>query len=357
MKKIFYFILKPFQFFLSLLYKNAMEWRNYVYFKNNLSEQYGLHTIAIGNLQMGGGGKTPLCIDLLKRFLKNDFNFIHSSRAYKSKIESKGLIIDANDENSKSFSSVNIGDEPKLILKYIEKGILSLGKKRNLLLRKISEKRLLKPIFDVMLLEDAYQHLKIMRDKNILLIDVTDNIEEFYIFPRGKLREGKKAIWRADLIVFTKINLTSVGNRKLWHECINEYKRSDCPVVEVEYLSQSIVSIDDQTILPINTLHLKNAVIFSAIANSTSFYNLVASYGVKILKTYSFPDHAIVSKSKYSEIVEFASKEDAYILCTEKDAVKMKSFPNNDKLFFVKLDIQFVGDGDAIWNSISNLNY
>lgn len=350
-------IFKPVQIILSLFYKNISEWRAYLYLKNKLGTEFSLHTISIGNLQMGGGGKTPLCLDLLNRFDFHHLNFIHSTRAYKSKVEGRGLIIDAQNENKDGLSAQQIGDEPKLILNNLKRGILSLGKKREFLLKKLSNMKFLIPTYDVLLLEDAYQHLKIERDENILLIDVTDTLKNFEIFPNGKLREDKKSIWRADLIVFTKVNLTSEQNKKLWYECVNKHKREDVKIIEVEYLSQKIVSVDEQKSLPIDSINQKNVILFSAIANAKSFADLISLHHAKVLKAYSFTDHSVISKSKYSEIVAYAENEDAMILCTEKDAVKMKSFPNSDKLFYVKLDIKFVADGEVAWDKIGKLNF
>ncbi len=220
-KKIFF----PITFLLSLIHREIVSLRYYVYLLKADSFYSGITTLSIGNLQMGGGGKTPFALKLLSACLKKDLNFIHSSRAYKSKVESKGLIVDLAKDKVADLNPVQVGDEPLMIMQNLKQGVFLLGKMCIDLIRKFSQQFLKTANYEVLVLEDAFQHLKISRDLDIVLIDVTCPVENFKLFPIGNLRENAMQLWRADFIILNKVNQISPPELESWREFIANNKR------------------------------------------------------------------------------------------------------------------------------------
>lgn len=339
---------------LSIIYKEIVNLRYYYYIKNSHSFYSGITTISIGNLQMGGGGKTPFIINLLQEFSNRGLHFIHASRAYKSKAESKGMMIDLSKHLSTEFTSQDIGDEPLMIMENLKKGVYLLGKKRVDLIQKFSTIHSKTAQYEVMVLEDAFQHFRISRDLDVLLIDVTCPLGKFSIFPLGPLRESATNLWRADFIILTKVNQITEVELKAWREYINSHKRKDAKVSELEYLSKLIFSLDGLSQMTIKECGKKPIVLCSAIANPKSFERLVLDLNFTILKSYHLPDHSSFSKNKIETILDYASQNDAYVLCTEKDAVKLRLCTNSDRIYYVKLLLKPVDAEVEPWNWLIN---
>ena len=156
-------------------------------------------TISIGNIEMGGTGKTPLTI-WLANYLEgfNDIGVI-LTRGYKRKSSEKPSV-QITPETLKMVNVNDVGDEPLLIAKKLKNSSIVVGADR---LRGYFSR----PIIhrdDFVLLDDGHQHLKIRRDLNIILINSTTKLEKFRCIPGGTLREGLSSLLSADIIIFTK---------------------------------------------------------------------------------------------------------------------------------------------------------
>ena len=189
--KLFSWLLFPF----SLLYSSIMHFRNYQ-FDNGTRKttNFDRVVISVGNLSMGGTGKTPF-IEYLIKLLKANHNIATVSRGYGRKTNGFRIANDKDDTKS-------IGDEPlQLFKKYKRDIIVSVGEERILAIPSV----LLEfPETDVFLLDDAFQHRKVGRDFNILLSDYHKPFYEDHVLPMGRLREGRPGANRADCILVTK---------------------------------------------------------------------------------------------------------------------------------------------------------
>lgn len=350
-KTIFY----PFIYLTAYLHKEVTRWRYYTYFLSDKSYFSGIETISIGNLQMGGGGKTPLVIKLLKHFNKMGIEFIHSTRAYKSKAESKGLILNLPTDGNVWQNPVMVGDEPSMVMKNIKKGTFVLGKRRSKLLQDLSLENLKNKTYEVLVLEDAYQHFKIERNIDVLLIDVTCKLEDFKTFPLGPLREDIKELWRADYIILNKVNQTSESELLKWREFVSNHKRETSLVNELEYLGQSIINLENEQELNLKDHKNKNVILCSAIANPASFESLIISMGFNVVKSFHLPDHSAFSKNKMTTILDYSTQNDAIVICTEKDAGKLKLTLSSDRIYYVKLEIRLSHEGEGPWNWLTNI--
>ena len=184
-------ILLPVHVLVRLIYRT----RRYLYTVNHYkTTDFYPRTISVGNIVMGGSGKTPFLKWILKN-LPQKCCVLISSRGHKSKSETIGKIINSGER----FSAKEIGDENIEILRSLKNGTIAVGKNR---VEQIS-KCIRDKSFSYLFLDDGFQHMKIGRDINVVLFNSLLEYEKLKVFPRGYLREGVGSLYEADIIIFT----------------------------------------------------------------------------------------------------------------------------------------------------------
>ncbi|MEL6943865.1 MAG: tetraacyldisaccharide 4'-kinase, partial [Bacteroidota bacterium] len=199
-------LLAPF----SLLYGLGISIRN-VFYQNGVlkSVEFNIPTISVGNLSVGGAGKTPH-VEYLIRLLKDYINVATLSRGYKRK--TKGFML-VNPKNS----AEGVGDEPLQYKRKFPDIVVAVGESRTMAIPEIMSKA---PNTQVVLLDDAFQHIAIKPSLNILLTEYDHPFSEDYLLPSGRLREWRSAYQRADTIIVTKcpFDLTLEAKEKMLHK-------------------------------------------------------------------------------------------------------------------------------------------
>ncbi len=267
-------------------------------------------TIVIGNLNVGGSGKTPMT-ELLIRGLKGDFRLAVLSRGYGRK--TKGFLF-ADDD----VTPTSLGDEPyQLYRKFKNDVVVAVGEERAMAIPYIlAEDEGIKLI----LLDDAYQHRAVKGTFNILLTDFAKPFYDDMLLPAGRLRESAGGACRADAIIITKVpHLPSVHEKKAVLGKIVEY----APKVPVFFSGIEYgvpEAIDGQK------LKAKAIILVTGIANAVPLKNFLTDR-YKIVKHFRFPDHHLYTKEDVMALAEFSKSENAAqavpILTTEKDFVKL----------------------------------
>ena len=187
-------------YLLSLVYKSLIAIRNYCYDSN----LFNIHSIdcpviSIGNLSIGGTGKTPLTIYLAKILINNGFQPGIISRGYR-RISKEEIVVSDGKKIHKDWRLC--GDEPFMIAKLLSNVPIIVNNNKV-----VSSKRLIKDFnVNVILLDDAFQHRKIARDVDIVLYNSTINKKDLCLLPLGILREPIKNISRANIIIATKFS-------------------------------------------------------------------------------------------------------------------------------------------------------
>ena len=243
----------------------------------NKAEKFNIPVVCIGNIYMGGTGKTPLSL-LLAEELKT--------------LGKKPAIIKKFYKDHK--------DEHLLIRK---RGIPLILEKNRADSLKLAEKE-----FDIAILDDGFQDYKIIKDLNILCFHSKQLIGNGYIFPSGPLRERLSAVRRAQIVVIN-------GEKDLIFE--NKLKKINSKIY-IFYSKYKLVNQGD--------FKNKNILAFAGIGNPENFFNLLIESGLNIKKTISFPDHYDFNKKEILEIIEKAKKQNYTILTTEKDFLRIKNF-------------------------------
>ncbi len=315
------FFLKSFRLLLfpfALLYGLGIAIRNWLYKKNIFrSTSFGLPVICVGNLSVGGTGKSPM-VEYLVGKLKDKFKIATLSRGYKRKTKGYSL---ANEHST----ALEIGDEPMLFhLKFRDVSV-AVGEKR---IEAIPQLLQDKPETQAIILDDAFQHRTIKAGLNILLTEYNNLFVHDFYLPTGDLRDSKNSYKRAEIIVVTKCNdnLTEEERNKTIKE-INPLSRQQVFFTAFEYGDPYHIKAKHTSCLSDN----KEVLLVTGIANPRSLKELLEEK----CQTYyllQFPDHHIFTVDDLNTIkrkFESIQADSKSILTTEKDAVRLAKFQND----------------------------
>jgi tetraacyldisaccharide 4'-kinase len=307
----FRILLLPF----SLLYWLGIGIRNLLYDKKIFrSASFGLPVICVGNLSVGGTGKSPM-VEYLVENLKDRFRVATLSRGYKRKTRGYAL---AN-ENS---TALDIGDEPmQFHLKFPEVPV-AVGEERLVAIPQLLHD---KPDRELIILDDAFQHRSIRAGLNILLTDYHNIFTHDFYLPAGDLRDLKRSYKRAQILIVTKCDqgISEETKNKLKKD-INPLAHQQLYFTALEYGQLYHISNRKMMNPPAHT----EVLLVTGIANPSPLKRILEerSNGYHLLQ---YPDHHVFSIDDLVEIHKKFDKIEAtekIILTTEKDAVRLKKF-------------------------------
>ena len=332
--------LKPLLFVTSLIFKRIVLLRLLAY-RNGLLKTRRVNTtvISVGNLTVGGTGKTPVVDLLVKELQRLKKKPAVLSRGYKRKDASSQLRLRFCEE--KRIDPAFFGDEPYLLAQRNPKVPVYVGNSR-IITAGLAEKQ---DHPDILLLDDAYQHLAIHRDLNLLLIDAEQGLGNRHLFPFGVLREPENQWKRADAIILTKTNLAASDAvlQILQHEL-----QVNCPIFNFRYGILGITRLDGKTNLDLNEIIKKRVLLTSGIAQPKGFESLLEQQNVEVLGKIEFPDHHDYCREDVQKILNKQQElKPEYLLTTEKDAVKLRKFDELGEHLWV-LEMEMIPDN--LWN-------
>ena len=318
-------VLRKLLFPISLIYGLIVFLRNRLYDWGVFSSQsFATKTICVGNLSVGGTGKTPM-IELLVRELAKNYKVAILSRGYKRK--SQGFIL-----SNEHTSVEDLGDEPfQLKNKFPEITVAVDADRRNgiaQLEKKISP--------DVILLDDAFQHRKVQPDFSILLTAYDDLYTKDWYLPTGNLRDSKSAADRANMIVVTKCPASMQLSER------ETIKKGIGPKL-YQKVFFSYLSYNKQlkgSALSLDALKTKKVTVVTGIANPAPLVTFLRLEGLDF-EHLKFSDHHFFSDK---EIDLLKSKE--CILTTEKDYVRLKS--KLPRLHYIEVKHEFFEDNGLL---------
>lgn len=315
------------------IYALAVSLRNFAYdCKIFKTHHLQVPVISIGNLTVGGTGKTPVTVSIA--CLLRDPPYQQSpailSRGYRRK--SKGYQLVSSGEGP-IWGVEKSGDEPHMIAEKLPGIPVAVDANRVRGGRYLF--RHLHP--SVILLDDAFQHRRIHRDLDIVLLDSRTQIHSNRLLPAGTMREPLSSLRRADLVVLTRFQTEAEDAEILWNDLeqrLGEDHLCACDVKPVRYLS-----IRDNIKLQFDDLRGKRIVAFCGIAKPDSFWEVLKKLNLEIAVLIRFPDHYRYRAKDAQKLVTVFSEEKAdYLITTEKDAVKLGGL--FDALPILKLEIE-----------------
>ncbi|MGE0929735.1 tetraacyldisaccharide 4'-kinase [Peijinzhouia sedimentorum] len=298
-------ILSPF----SWLYGLGVRLRNHLYdIDYTKSHEFDLPIIAVGNLSVGGTGKSPM-VEWLATWLQSNYNLAILSRGYGRKTRGFHLA-------NKASNAKQIGDEPfQFYRKFGGRVSVAVGEERALAIPEILYHE---PDTNLIILDDAFQHRKVKADAYILLTDFGYPFYEDYLMPSGRLREPKEGAIRADVVVVTKCPQDLSVEKRI--SIINEINKFTKKGTSVFFTTLSYGL--PYPLFDISQSEMSNSVIpVSGLANASDF-NAYLKEKYHVAEYFNFRDHYEYKEIDIKRISEIAQKKNASIVITEKDAAK-----------------------------------
>jgi tetraacyldisaccharide 4'-kinase len=302
----------------SLLYEFPVRLRNLLYDVSLLPRRcLPQPVISIGNLTVGGSGKTPLAIYLAQIISRLGGNAVLLSRGYGRETRSP-IVLKPGEQVADSVRV--LGDEPALAHRTIPHLWLGISADRHAVGLEIS-RRAAKPVF---ILDDGFQHRRLKRDLDILMIDRTQPLAENRILPLGTLREPLRALHRAGLCIINGI-WDSPGRDPV--EIAIRRIKADALIFHCVQKIENLVPLAqwrDRTVVQAAPAHADPAFLVAAIGNPHRFRQDMQALGIGILGSRFFRDHYRLQNSDWQACVEEARRCGAAVLVTtEKDAIKI----------------------------------
>jgi tetraacyldisaccharide 4'-kinase len=308
----------------SWAYEGVAWIRNFLY-KNGFFKPRKLpcRVISIGNICVGGTGKTPMTLFTANLLKDMGYKVCVLSRGYKGKSEKKGGIV--SDGENILLDAPEAGDEPFMMAGLLKNIPVIVGQDRF----RVGLKAVKHFAPDVVLLDDGFQHRKLFRDLDLVLLDYRKPLGNRWLLPRGRLREAPEGLARSDGLIFTRSGNETPEERKnhLLREGLAPDKRWFFAYHEsfLERLTErdgNLSKTGDSEEL--NVLQGKCVFAFSGIADNQSFLNTLKYYCDRVNGFMGFPDHHLYQERDFTAISRAAKAINAdVIVTTRKDAVKM----------------------------------
>jgi len=296
-----------------LLYRLVVNVRNHLYDRGRLKiRTLPVVVVSVGNVTVGGTGKTPAVIAIGEKLAEDGLKSCVLSRGYRRKDEKK--ILQVTEDSDPELC----GDEPVLIARRLEnRASVWVGKNRF----ETGMFALNREEGDVVLLDDGFQHRKLHRDLDIVLVDCTAPALRSRLIPYGILREPFRGIARADIVVLTRSRF--LKNLELLKNEIVKIN-PDAFLTTADLNISGFLDVSRGEMIASDSLKGKRMVAFSGIGNPLSFKAELVTAGIEIPRAFGFPDHAVPSPARLSKVNAVAMEEKvAYIVTTEKDWVKL----------------------------------
>jgi tetraacyldisaccharide 4'-kinase len=290
--------------------------------------------ISIGNITLGGTGKTPL-VEYIAKFLNNEnFETAIVSRGYKRQDKSNNLVIVS--DGKKTLASIKeAGDEPFMLAEKL-KGIKVIVSPNRFEGAKLAIEKL---GCDVILLDDGFQHLKLKRDLDIVVIDATNPFGNGEVVPLGKLREPIYGLKRAQMLIVTRSDRGL--DRDLLFNVLSNLELN-IPIIYAYHDFVGLKELKSDKPAPIRKLVNAKVAVLCALGNPSVFIEDLENYQAKVLSKHIFIDHHSYKQSDIDQVIKDAKSFGVeFIVTTEKDAVKLKPFSFELPIYVVEIKVEF----------------
>lgn len=327
-------------FALSMIYSLVIRIRNIYYdVIPGAVTRVGAPVISVGNITVGGTGKTPMTVEIAQRIVARNHRVAVLTRGYKGERRVKasaaapgGVVVEAE------------SDEAMLLRRSCPQAMVVIHPKRV-----AGAKAAIEAGAEVLVMDDGFQHRRLGRNFDIVLVDAIAPFGYGCMLPRGLLREPRSSLHRADLIVITRSDQVTDNERKLLRGRIERIADRP-PIVEASHRIVEFADLRGERV-PLDRAEAMRAVIFAGIANFEGFRRSVEELGVEVAAAYEYPDHHEYASDEIAGLRDVAETLEANaILTTEKDAVKLESRwkEGTCRLLVLKLAIEFDAAGDKM---------
>jgi tetraacyldisaccharide 4'-kinase len=306
----------PLLFFLSCLYKLCLKLREAFYDMGMIkTKEVSIPVVSIGNITLGGTGKTPVVEKLSIKLKEFGLNPGIATRGYKR--ERGGMFcVDVKNDTAKE-----VGDEAFMLAKKTQIPVLVGADRAEAIGQGIRNLRI-----DVALLDDGFQLKNIKKDIDILILNGREGGNNG-LFPLGPYREPAERIKDADVIIINKGEMN----------CKAGQYGEGIPVFRAHYKPAHLYNIKMNLITHYNFLKNRNVLAFSGLGDNRSFFDLLKAMGVNVLHEISYPDHYVYKRRDMERLTSFKDVE--IFVTTEKDAVKITHMDIPENLFYLAIEM------------------
>jgi tetraacyldisaccharide 4'-kinase len=299
--------------------------------------------ISVGNLTVGGTGKTPIAADIANRLLQRRGRVAILTRGYGSRPRAAD---DARSGDSHRWRGGS--DEAMVLQRRAPKATVIIHPDRV-----ASARRAIDGGAEAIVLDDGFQHRRLARDLDVVLVDAGRPFGHGHILPRGLLREPASSLVRAGLIIVTRSTEVDSATRSMLLATLRRVSRGK-PIIESNHRIDGFADLKGRPV-EIEDPSDVQAVLFAGIANFESLRRSVEKLGVNVLAAYQYPDHHDYLDVEIQGLIDVAGDLEANaILTTEKDAVKLLGrWPDAGcRLLVVNLKIEFLDRGEGVLDNV-----
>ena len=319
----------------AVLYNIITALRN-VFYNRGLkpSVEFDIPVINVGNLAVGGTGKTPM-IEHLVRLLQNKYTIATLSRGYGRKTKGFRIATDQDDAET-------LGDEPlQFYRKFKDRIVVAVGEDSAFAIPNILQEH---DEVNVVLLDDAFQHRRVKPSFNILLSDYNRPFYTDYLLPAGRLRESRSNAARADVVVITKCPPEiSIDERMAIEQTVRSYTSRPVFFTTIHY--GETIAFGGSAQVPNNRV-----VLITGIANAEPFRKFIETTST-IVHHFDFADHHEYSVDDYKRFHDIVKEDPSVsLITTEKDLVQLadRKFAEETRslpLFYIPIEVKFLKNG------------
>jgi len=326
---------------LAFVYARIQSLRSTLYGKRILTaRRLPRPVISVGNITVGGTGKTPATALIARLLIGRGLRVAVLSRGYGGSMEGETAI--AADGSTMCLDAGQCGDEPYLLAATVPGLMVVIGADRYsagmLAMERLSP--------DIFLLDDGFQHLRLRRDLDILLVDSARPFGNGRTLPAGLLREPLSAVQRADLIMYTR--------------CPQGYSPvplAGKPACSARHRLRDAVPLTGGEAVPFAGLAGRKVLAFAGIGEPDPFFDELRSLGLEVVHTVRLPDHAAYTPSQLAGLTAaFRACGADCAVTTEKDGVKLRGRGAEfaDRIMLARLEL-VIDDSSALTGLLSNL--
>jgi tetraacyldisaccharide 4'-kinase len=281
-------------------YTWAVRWRNRRYDRHPAAAQrVAAVVLSVGNLTLGGTGKTPMVEWLARWFAPRQVPLAIVSRGYGAKAGQ--ILNDEARELARRLPGVPHIQDPD---------------------RVAAARRAIDEFHcRLILLDDGFQHRRIARDLDLVLLDALEPLGFGHVFPRGTLREPPEGLARADVVALSRADLLAPDQRAEIRQAVQRYA-PQAGWLELAHAPQALVG--PEMAAPLESLAGQRVLAFCGIGNPAGFRHTLAGCGYEVVEFLAFPDHYAYNPRDLESLATAARRLDvAAVVCTEKDLVKL----------------------------------
>jgi tetraacyldisaccharide 4'-kinase len=322
-------------------YKTAMALRAGLWRLPGLRQAADMRVISVGNLTVGGNAKTPFCLYLARKLAERGLRTAIVSRGYGGSRGSGAPVI-VSDGRTLRLSAEEAGDEAVMMARAFD-GPVAIAHRRldaiNLLKQQIGA-------LDLVILDDGFQHLRLARDLDLLLISDERGFGNGWALPAGPLREGIRAAARAGAIV----TLSSGAGTEPRFNAEQMAPRRGVAVLRGVIEARRLVFAENGRWreAPAQSLGGRRILAVSGLAHPASFYGMLRGLEADLVGVLEYPDHYRYTASDWQNIRRAAATAEL-VVTTEKDLVKLERFPfSRNSIAALRLEISMGADEERL---------